>query len=76
MLIILIKFLTLKLPKIIKTILLNNAFWYVEQVCSVVFFNYAIVQKFLAFHVRPPLDACTYMGLDSGELPIQVRAIL
>ncbi|XP_022341951.2 L-fucose kinase-like isoform X3 [Crassostrea virginica] len=44
----------------------------VPVVCSVVFFNYAIVQKFLAFHVRPPLDACTYMGLDSGELPIQL----
>lgn len=41
-----------------------------------VFFNYMIAQKFLAFHVKPPLDACTYMGLDSGEPPIQVCGYL
>ncbi|XP_048751915.2 L-fucose kinase-like isoform X2 [Ostrea edulis] len=44
----------------------------VPVVCSVVFFNYLIAQKLLAFHVKPPLDACTYMGLDSGEPPIQL----
>lgn len=29
-------------------------------------------EHLLATHVSPPLDACTYMGLDSGARPVQV----
>lgn len=42
------------------------------QVCGVVFFSSDAAEQLLATHVIPPLDACTYMGLDSGAPPIQV----
>lgn len=32
-------------------------------------------EHLLATHVSPPLDACTYMGLDSGAQPVQVTGI-
>lgn len=44
----------------------------VPLVCGVVFFPSRIAEKLLACHVCPPLDACTYMGLDSGVKPIQM----
>lgn len=43
-----------------------------SQVCGVVFFSSSAAEQLLATHVIPPLDACTYMGLDSGAPPIQV----
>ncbi|OXB74073.1 UNVERIFIED_CONTAM: hypothetical protein H355_003136 [Colinus virginianus] len=43
-----------------------------EQVCGVVFFSSSAAEQLLATHVIPPLDACTYMGLDSGAPPIQI----
>lgn len=46
------------------------------QVCGVVFFSSDAAEQLLATHVVPPLDACTYMGLDSGAPPIQVTATL
>lgn len=46
------------------------------QVCGVVFFSSDAAEQLLATHVIPPLDACTYMGLDSGAPPIQVTAPL
>lgn len=46
------------------------------QVCGVVFFSSDAAEQLLATHVIPPLDACTYMGLDSGAPPIQVTASL
>lgn len=39
-----------------------------------VFFSSDAAEQLLATHVIPPLDACTYMGLDSGAPPIQVTA--
>ncbi|XP_069724779.1 L-fucose kinase isoform X1 [Phaenicophaeus curvirostris] len=42
------------------------------QVCGVVFFSSDAAEQLLATHVIPPLDACTYMGLDSGAPPIQL----
>ncbi|NWX91313.1 FUK kinase, partial [Nothoprocta pentlandii] len=42
------------------------------QVCGVVFFAADAAEQLLATHVVPPLDACTYMGLDSGAPPIQL----
>ncbi|KAI6077531.1 L-fucose kinase [Aix galericulata] len=44
----------------------------VPLVCGVVFFSSDAAEQLLATHVIPPLDACTYMGLDSGAPPIQV----
>ncbi|XP_061863237.1 L-fucose kinase isoform X2 [Colius striatus] len=42
------------------------------QVCGVVFFSSDAAEQLLATHVIPPLDACTYLGLDSGARPIQL----
>ena len=39
---------------------------------GVVFFSVETAECLLATHVSPPLDACTYMGLDSGARPGQV----
>ncbi|XP_053126958.1 L-fucose kinase isoform X2 [Hemicordylus capensis] len=44
----------------------------VPLVCGVVFFSSEAAEQLLATHVTPPLDACTYLGLDSGALPIQL----
>ncbi|NXL46302.1 FUK kinase, partial [Podilymbus podiceps] len=44
----------------------------VPLVCGVVFFSSDATEQLLATHVIPPLDACTYMGLDSGAPPIQL----
>ncbi|NWX19054.1 FUK kinase, partial [Aegotheles bennettii] len=44
----------------------------VPLVCGVVFFSSDAAEQLLATHVIPPLDACTYMGLDSGAPPIQI----
>ncbi|XP_068883039.1 L-fucose kinase isoform X2 [Aphelocoma coerulescens] len=44
----------------------------VPLVCGIVFFSLDAAEQLLATHVIPPLDACTYMGLDSGAPPIQL----
>uniref|UniRef100_A0A8C8RF37 L-fucose kinase n=1 Tax=Pelusios castaneus TaxID=367368 RepID=A0A8C8RF37_9SAUR len=44
----------------------------VPLVCGVVFFSSETAEQLLATHVIPPLDACTYLGLDSGAKPIQL----
>ncbi|KYO37017.1 L-fucose kinase isoform C [Alligator mississippiensis] len=44
----------------------------VPLVSGVVFFSSETAEQLLATHVIPPLDACTYMGLDSGAQPIQL----
>nr|XP_042716174.1 L-fucose kinase isoform X5 [Chrysemys picta bellii] len=46
------------------------ALWF--QVCGVVFFSSETAEQLLATHVIPPLDACTYLGLDSGAQTIQL----
>lgn len=46
--------------------------WGSLQVSGVVFFSVETAERLLATHVSPPLDACTYMGLDSGARPGQV----
>eukprot|EP00074_Homo_sapiens_P060731 XP_006721225.1 L-fucose kinase isoform X2 [Homo sapiens] len=42
------------------------------QVSGVVFFSVETAERLLATHVSPPLDACTYLGLDSGARPVQL----
>ncbi|XP_062032372.1 L-fucose kinase isoform X2 [Lepus europaeus] len=44
----------------------------VPLVSGVVFFSVETAERLLATHVSPPLDACTYMGLDSGARPVQL----
>lgn len=44
----------------------------VPLVSGVVFFSVETAERLLATHVSPPLDACTYMGLDSGAQPVQL----
>ncbi|XP_036604711.1 L-fucose kinase [Trichosurus vulpecula] len=44
----------------------------VPLVSGIVFFSVEIAERLLATHVSPPLDACTYMGLDSGARPVQL----
>ncbi|KAG8523673.1 L-fucose kinase [Galemys pyrenaicus] len=44
----------------------------VPLVSGIAFFSVETAERLLATHVSPPLDACTYMGLDSGARPVQV----
>lgn len=46
--------------------------WGLFQVSGVAFFSVETAEHLLATHVSPPLDACTYMGVDSGAQPVQV----
>lgn len=43
------------------------------QVSGPVFFSRSVSEKLLQTHVTPPLDGCTYLGLDSGAPPVQVQ---
>lgn len=38
------------------------------------FFSSSLSERLLQTHVTPPLDGCTYLGLDSGAPPLQVTA--
>ncbi|GAB1609418.1 L-fucose kinase-like [Argonauta hians] len=40
-------------------------------VTGLVYFKQNVAEKILSFHVKPPLDSCTYVGLDSGQTPKQ-----
>uniref|UniRef100_A0A8C0MGQ1 L-fucose kinase n=1 Tax=Canis lupus familiaris TaxID=9615 RepID=A0A8C0MGQ1_CANLF len=44
----------------------------VPLVSGVAFFSVETAEHLLATHVSPPLDACTYMGFDSGARPVQL----
>ncbi|XP_056272027.1 L-fucose kinase isoform X2 [Pseudoliparis swirei] len=41
-----------------------------------VFFSRSVSEKLLQAHVTPPLDGCTYLGLDSGAPPLQLSLFL
>ncbi|XP_077861896.1 L-fucose kinase-like [Saccoglossus kowalevskii] len=43
----------------------------IALVTGVVFISASVAEKLLVIHVLPPIGGCTYMGLDSGEQPIQ-----
>jgi len=38
----------------------------------VVYLGAGVAERLLSCHVLPPLDSCTYLGLDSGATPICV----
>jgi fucokinase len=42
----------------------------VPLVSGVVYLSASVADRLLSCHVLPPLDSCTYMGLDSGATPI------
>ncbi|CAD5120614.1 DgyrCDS9171 [Dimorphilus gyrociliatus] len=44
----------------------------VPVISGVMFFNTKMAEKMISFHTMPPLDACTYMGLDTGSTPIEL----
>eukprot|EP00106_Octopus_bimaculoides_P003417 XP_014770859.1 PREDICTED: L-fucose kinase-like [Octopus bimaculoides] len=41
-------------------------------VTGLLYFKQNVAEKILSFHVKPPLDGCTYIGLDSGQTPKQL----
>uniref|UniRef100_A0A672HF50 L-fucose kinase n=1 Tax=Salarias fasciatus TaxID=181472 RepID=A0A672HF50_SALFA len=47
----------------------------VPLVSGPVFFSRSVSEKLLQTHVSPPLDGCTYQGLDSGAPPLQVDTL-
>ncbi|XP_047241855.1 L-fucose kinase [Girardinichthys multiradiatus] len=48
----------------------------VPLVSGPVFFCRSVSEKLLQTHVSPPLDGCTYLGLDSGAPPLQISLFL
>ncbi|XP_077374005.1 L-fucose kinase isoform X2 [Festucalex cinctus] len=48
----------------------------VPLVSGPVFFSRRVAEKLLQTHVTPPLDGCTYLGLDSGAPPLQLSLFL
>ncbi|XP_020504500.3 L-fucose kinase [Labrus bergylta] len=48
----------------------------VPLVSGPVFFSRCVSEKLLQTHVTPPLDGCTYLGLDSGAPPLQISLFL
>ena len=38
--------------------------------------SHAIAEKLLELHMRPPLDACTYVGIDSGAPRLSMLNVL
>ncbi|KAK2842897.1 hypothetical protein Q5P01_013097 [Channa striata] len=48
----------------------------VPLVSGPVFFSRSVSEKLLQTHVTPPLDGCTYLGLDSGAPPMQISLFL
>ncbi|KAM9854214.1 L-fucose kinase isoform 1-T1 [Aulostomus maculatus] len=48
----------------------------VPLVSGPIFFSRGVSEKLLQAHVTPPLDGCTYLGLDSGAPPLQISLFL
>ncbi|XP_053174928.1 L-fucose kinase [Scomber japonicus] len=48
----------------------------VPLVSGPVFFSRSVSEKLLQTHVTPPLDGCTYLGLDSGAPPLKISLFL
>ena len=42
------------------------------QLAGLVYFNQRVLGTLLSLHTMPPLDACTYVGLDNGAEPLAV----
>ncbi|XP_059402510.1 L-fucose kinase-like isoform X2 [Carassius carassius] len=46
----------------------------VPLVSGPVFFSRTVAEKLLQTHVLSPLDGCTYLGMDSGAPPLEVKS--
>ncbi|ESO90992.1 hypothetical protein LOTGIDRAFT_217536 [Lottia gigantea] len=44
----------------------------VPIVCGIIYLKREVAEKLLSFYFKPPLDGCCYMGLDSGQPPLQL----
>ncbi|CAF1274250.1 unnamed protein product [Adineta steineri] len=44
----------------------------VPVACSILYFSVNFAEKLITFHRIPPLDGCTYEGIDSGSQPNQL----
>ncbi len=42
------------------------------QLSGIVYFGASVSELLLELHTTPPLDACTYIGLDNGAKPLSV----
>eukprot|EP00794_Sanderia_malayensis_P016014 gene16014-17631_t len=43
----------------------------VSTICGVIYMKNSVAETLLSLHVRAPLDACTYIGLDSAAKPVK-----
>lgn len=43
-----------------------------SQVVGIVYLSERVSETLLSFYSKPPLDACTYMGVDSGQPELKV----
>ena len=46
------------------------------QIAGIAYFSPAVAALFVSFYIIPPLDACTYIALDSGAKPVSVSSSL
>ena len=45
------------------------------QLSGIVYVGPRVAETLLELHTRPPLDACTYIGLDNGAQPLSVSEL-
>ena len=43
------------------------------QLAGIVYLSPGVAKNMVDLHTLPPLDACTYFGLDNGAQPLSVR---
>lgn len=51
---------------------LVTLYFVLTQVSGVVYCNLAVVERLLSLTTLSPLDTCTYVGVDSGTVPVQL----
>ena len=54
------------------TILMKLQYFYLIQIAGIAYFSPDVAAIFVSFYILPPLDACTYIALDSGAKPVSV----
>lgn len=65
--------------KLLSSILMNffiylNIF-FLKKVSGIVYFDFEISKILFNLVAFPPLDACSYMGIDSGASPVSVNIL-
>lgn len=70
--------LVLILQSLKKTSNFNNSnpttkyFIFFHQIGGVVYFNYKVAKCLYSISLHAPIEACTYLGIDNGALPLSV----